>query len=398
MITISSNPYNWQNAFNEMDFNVSSTMSLASGFQFLVDVNVSGQTNPVTRLTYPKQPGTGAIEINLNEVIQNYVSYDLTTSFNASGLQQLPLCRAPYWIGFGEVYNNASGIPTIYADLASFGSSGSPKYGTNAVFDFQTWYASGYQSYALSRSNQKSLNQETFTDIIRLDQNRILQFFDVSGVIFDVSNVIYNESGTALYGTSYAINRVQDICSINVGKRSWNNLGATWNTFLNNANASYIIVTLRDNTAATLYSRRINLDTSCPKYDVYRLHWLNSLGGFDAFNFNKVSIKKTGIERKQFKRFQPLGYSDTFRGKSNYFTKYTDTITLNSDGLTDEQWEGLKELFTSPVIYLEQDNNTLLSVNILESNYDELKYSTNRAINNLTFTIEFAFDNYRQTL
>lgn len=398
MITISSNPYNWQNAFNEMDFNVSSTMSLASGFQFLVDVNVSGQTNPVTRLTYPKQPGTGAIEINLNEVIQNYVSYDLTTSFNVSGLQQVPLCRAPYWIGFGEVYNNASGIPTIYADLASFGSSGSPKYGTNAVFDFQTWYASGYQSYALSRSNQKSLNQETFTDIIRLDQNRILQFFDVSGVIFDVSNVIYNESGTALYGTSYAINRVQDICSINVGKRSWDNLGATWNTFLNNANASYIIVTLRDNTAATLYSRRINLDTSCPKYDIYRLHWLNSLGGFDAFNFNKVSIKKTGIERKQFKRFQPLGYSDTFRGKSNYFTKYTDTITLNSDGLTDEQWDGLKELFTSPVIYLEQDSSTLLSVNILESNYDELKYSTNRAINNLTFTIEFAFDNYRQTL
>lgn len=398
MITISSNPYNWQNAFNEMDFNVSSTMSLASGFQFLVDVNVSGQTNPVTRLTYPKQPGTGAIEINLNEVIQNYVSYDLTTSFNASGLQQVPLCRAPYWIGFGEVYNNASGIPTIYADLASFGSSGSPKYGTNAVFDFQTWYASGYQSYALSRSNQKSLNQETFTDTIRLDQNRILQFFDVSGVIFDVSNVIYNESGTALYGTSYAINRVQDICSINVGKRSWDNLGATWNSFLNNANASYIIVTLRDNTAATLYQRRLNLDTSCPKYDVYRLHWLNSLGGFDAFNFNKVSIKKTGIERKQFKRFQPLGYSDTFRGKSNYFTKYTDTITLNSDGLTDEQWEGLKELFTSPVIYLEQDSSTLLSVNILESNYDELKYSTNRAINNLTFTIEFAFDNYRQTL
>ena len=71
---------------------------------------------------------------------------------------------------------------------------------------------------------------------------------------------------------------------------------------------------------------------------------------------------------------------------------------LNSDGLTDEQWEGLKELFTSPVIYLEQDNATMLAVNILESNYDELKYSTNRNINNLTFTIEYAFDNYKQTL
>jgi hypothetical protein len=398
MITISSNPYNWQNSFNEMVFNVSSTNALASGFQFLVDVNVSGQTNPVTRLTYPKQPNTGAIEINLNEVIQNYVSYDLLSSFNASGTQRVANARAPYWIGFGEVYNNASGIPTIYSNLATFGSSGSPKYGTNAVFEFQDWNASGYQSYALSRSNKKSLNQETFTDVIRLDQNRVLQFFDVSGNIFDVNNIIYNEVGTALYGSVQAVTRVTDIVSINVGKREWENMGSTWNTFLNNPAASYIEVIIRDNTAATLYTRRMNLDLSCPKYDIYRLHWLNSLGGFDAFNFNKVSVKKTNIERKQFKRFQPLNYSDSFRGKTNYFTKYTDSITLNSDGLTDAQWEGLKELLTSPVIYLEQDNNTLLSVNILESNYDELNYSTNRTISNLVITIEYAFDNYKQTL
>ena len=398
MITISSNPYNWQNSFNEMVFNVSSNMSLASGFQFLVDVNVSGQTNPVTRLTFPKQPNTGSIQININEVIQNYVSYNMLSSFNASGLRRLTDCRAPYWVGFGEIYNNASGIPVIYDNLASFGSSALPKYGTNAVFNFQDWNALAYQSYALSRSNQKSLNQETFIDTIRLDQNRVIQLFDVSGNIFDVSNVIYNESGVALYGATYQVNRVTDICSINVGKRSWEGLGSTWNTFLNSASASYIIVTLRDNTASTLYSRRINLDTSCPKYDIYRLHWLNNLGGFDSFNFNKVSVKKTEIERKQFKRFQPLGYSESFRGKTNYYTKFTDRVTLNSDGLTDAQWEGLKELFTSPVIYLEQDNNTLLSINILESNYDELNYSTNRNINNLTFTIEYAFDQYRQTL
>jgi len=398
MITISSNPYNWQNTFNEMVFGVSSTMSLASGFQFLVDVNVSGQNNPVTRLTYPKQPSVGNIQVNLNEVIQNYVSYNLLTSFNASGIQRVADCRAPYWVSFGEIYNNASGIPVIYPDLATFGSSALPKYGTNAVFEFQEWNASSYQSYALSRSNQKSLNQETFIDTIRLDQNRILQFFDVSGNIFDVVNVIYNEVGTALYGSAQAVTRIQDIVSINVGKREWENMGSTWNTFLNNAAASYIEVIMRDNTGATLYTRRMNLDTSCPKYDIYRLHWLNGLGGFDAFNFNKVSIAKTDIERKQFKKFQPLGYSKSFRGKTKYYSKYTDRILLNSDGLTDVQWEGLKELLTSPVIYLEQDNSTLLAVNILESNYDELKYSTNRNINNLTITIEYAFDNYSQSL
>jgi hypothetical protein len=48
---INSQPNNWQNVYNELVFGLESTNATAAGFQFLVDINVSGQTNPVARLT-----------------------------------------------------------------------------------------------------------------------------------------------------------------------------------------------------------------------------------------------------------------------------------------------------------------------------------------------------------
>lgn len=397
-ISIISNPSNWASAFNDMAFNVSSNNSLASGFQFLVDINVSGQTNPVARLIYPKQPNSGTIQFDISEVVQNYVSYDLSTSFATRGVQLLTLPRIPYWVDFGEITNNASGIPTVASGLSSFGSSGSPKYGTNAAFEFLVWNASAYENYALASGNQKSLNQETFIESIERTQQRVLQFFDVSGRISEYNCTIYNEVGSDLFGTTSALTPASGIVSLNVGHTAWSNMGSMFNTFLNSSGASYVIWRIRDSSSRVLYTKRLNLVNSDCKYDVYRLHWLNSLGGFDVFNFNKVSIKKTQIERNQFKKFQPIGYTNQFRGKSNYFTKYSDSVLLNSDGLADSEWEGLKELFVSPVVFLELNNFTLIPVNILESNYEELNYSTSRSISNIQLTIQYTFDNYRQSL
>lgn len=82
---INSQPNNWQNVYNEMVFGLESTNATAAGFQFLVDINVSGQTNPVARLTYPKQPGINTIDVDVSEVLRNYVSYDFA-SYNVSGI------------------------------------------------------------------------------------------------------------------------------------------------------------------------------------------------------------------------------------------------------------------------------------------------------------------------
>jgi hypothetical protein len=125
---------------------------------------------------------------------------------------------------------------------------------------------------------------------------------------------------------------------------------------------------------------------------------LNNLGGFDSFNFTKVSKESVEIERKQFKKFQQLNYAKTDRLKTNYFTKFSENIELNSDLLTDAEWEGLRELMLSPIVILEVDKDTYYPVNILETNYPINKVVNETRPTSLVINIQYTFDNYRQSL
>ena len=62
-------------------------------------------------------------------------------------------------------------------------------------------------------------------------------------------------------------------------------------------------------TSNVLASRTFKLNTECSIYPTIRLHWMNKLGAFDSFNFNKNTINAMEIERKQFKAPLPIGYS-----------------------------------------------------------------------------------------
>jgi viroplasmin and RNaseH domain-containing protein len=111
-----------------------------------------------------------------------------------------------------------------------------------------------------------------------------------------------------------------------------------------------------------------------------------------------VSRDKTNVERKQFKKFQPLEYAKTFMEKTNYYTKASDSITINSDYLTDSEYEGMKQLIESPIVMMEVDSNTYIPVNIIETNYEFKKYVNDRRMSNIELTIEYTFDNFRQSL
>jgi hypothetical protein len=71
---------------------------------------------------------------------------------------------------------------------------------------------------------------------------------------------------------------------------------------------------------------------------------------------------------------------------------------LNSDLLTDAEWEGLRELMLSPIVILEVDKDTYYPVNILESNYNINKVVNETRPTSLVINIQYTFDNYRQSL
>ena len=400
---INSQPNNWQNVYNELVFGLESTNASAAGFQFLVDINVSGQTNPVARLTYPKQPGINTVDVDVSEVLRNYVTYDFQ-SYNSSGIKHCTSSKVDYWVEFGEVRNNASGVPVIYPNLINYYSSGSNAHSTNAVFDFLDWSKTAFTSLNIGppESSLKTLNQTTYQEKLRHGEERFLTVFDREGLFSNINVQVLDKNFSVLIQSNASFTPFGSIVSINVANSG--NATGFYKTVYDSAFTDPLAVYYRVNGqntsgsgAVTYFSRTFVIDKTCQKYNPIRLHYLNNLGGFDAFTFTKVSRNFTDIERKMFKKFQPLNYPKTFRAKTNYYTKFTDTIQVNSDGLTDAEWIGLKELVLSPIVMMEY-GATYIPVNIIETNYEEKQYINDRQINSLSLTLEYTFDNYRQSL
>lgn len=396
MITLIEQPNNWQNLYNEIVIGVSGGNSTKPNYQFLCDVNVSGQSNPVTRLTLPKQPLVGTVQINVADVVKNYVTYDIV-SYNTTGILANNNSVAKYWLEFGEIYDNASGVPVIYPNLAQYGTSGSPKLGSNAIFDFLDWSKTAFSAGKLSSTTNKvSLNQTTFTPSIMAGQQMWLSFFQLSTLIEIIDIMFYNANGDFIDERNAFPSAVSGIVSVNVGYSMLNSLGVSG--YMSNENLAYYNVVCKDNGDDIIFTQRVNIDTSCSNYKVYRLHWLNSLGGFDCFNFKMVSTERIEIESKDFKKVQRFNYQSTDRLKTKYFTKFMESIVLNSDLLTDAEYAGLEELVLSPVVILEVDSNTYVPVNVVANNYVKRKYEQGRSIPTMELTIEYTFDNYRQSL
>ena len=393
MITIIESPNNWQNLFNEIVVGVSGSNSTKPNYQFLCDVNVSGQANPVTRLTLPKQPLVGTVKINVADVIKNYVTYDFG-AFNSTALVKCNNSEVKYWLQLGEIYDNVSGVPVIYPNLAQYGTSGNPKFGSNAIFDFLDWSKTAFSTGKLLKPNNRvSLNDNSYREKIRIGQQRFLTFFDLGNEIFIVDVNVYNSEGSSIYSNSYSsYTAATGIVSLNIGESFLTFMGVSL------VGAAYYRVDIKNSSDELVFTKTIDVDNSCSKYQTYRLHWLNSMGGFDAFNFNMVSTERVDIDTKDFKKVQQLGYSKTDRLKTKYYTKYTENISLNSDLLSDAEYAALEQLFLSPVVMLETSPSEYVPVNVIATNYVKRKYEQGREIPQLNLTIQYSFDNYRQSL
>jgi hypothetical protein len=337
----------------------------------------------------------GTVKINVADVIKNYVTYDFG-AFNSTALVKCDNSEVKYWLELGEIYDNVSGVPVIYPNLAQYGTSGSPKLGSNAIFDFLDWSKTAFSTgKLLSISNQVSLNDNSYTETIKPNQQRFLTFFDLNNNIQIVDLNVYDSAGVEIFSNSFSTYTPQTgIVALNIGDAFLDFMGASG--FMSSA-GSYR-VQLKDSGDDLVFQKTLNVDNSCSKYQTYRLHWLNSMGGFDAFNFNMVSTERVEIDTKEFKKVQQLGYSKTDRLKTKYYTKYTENVSLNSDLLTDAEYAALEQLFLSPVVMLETSPTEYVPVNVIATNYVKRKYEQGREIPQLNLTIQYSFDNYRQSL
>ena len=385
-ITILSSPGPMA-AYNQIPYTVSSNMTSQPNFNYIIDVNeIGGTNNPLARLKYPVQPSSSQLTFDVGNVLKNYVSFDFGNAL-AARIAANTRSRINYYVEFRELYD-VSGVPTLSGVLASSPTSPNSsnfKLATNAIFDFEDYSPTAYIDCNVSGFG--FLNADLIEpEKIELSQNRILTFFDPNRVVTDIA---ISADGISPISVAVSLTANEYLFNINAGKYLFDLTGGI--TSPNN-----IVVRLLAS-GVTLATKRFSVGDNCSQYPTVRLHWLNKLGGFEAFNFTKNTINAMDIERKQFKAPLQIGYSQSDRLKTNYNTTINDKITINSDWISEEQSLLLEQLATSPIIYLERSANDFVAVNILNSFYEVKNYLTDRKLFNVTFEIEYSYSRYRQS-
>lgn len=146
-------------------------------------------------------------------------------------------------------------------------------------------------------------------------------------------------------------------------------------------NAAYYTVYLRDTASPSpnQISETITylIDKECYRFTQKHIMWLNRLGGWDFYTFNLRSDKTINIDRNEYKRNLRsynstsglYNYSMGDRGRTTYMVKAGEEETVFSNWIRDEELSWLEELYTSPEVYLIEDINNLLPINILDDSF-----------------------------
>jgi hypothetical protein len=385
-ITVASSPNDNQPAYNQVLFDISSSNTSQPNFNFVVDVYVK-QTSDVlaARLLYPKQPSSTSVKIDISNILKTYVThtFDFTSSFYPDSNGQLD-----YFVQFGEAYD-VSGTLTIYPNLTRNPSSNYKRV-YNSIFDFEDFSANVLNSYRMDNFGFLT----TIPEAIKVEQGDkiLLSYYDPSGI----TKKIKTEKGTSF----------TDTFTLTSGKFKYNIIPSTYMYASYPATNLYQTgdykISILDNSNNSLGFINIEVSEPCGKYETYRLHWFNKLGGWDSYNFTKVSVQNESIEKSMYKKALNMPYNTSDRLMTIYNTRIVDEVTINSDWVSDEMAVWFENLFTSPLVFLERQTPTsltpdMVAINITNSSYEKRKYSNGRQLHNITLSFNYTYDRYTQS-
>lgn len=391
-------PCKYSPVYNEMIFVVTGTNVAQTNYQYILDVWLSGATTRSVRLKAPARPeGYGVFDVS--DFLRSYVTHDLEIS-TSEGFKQNTNSFVSFDVKLGEEYGTTG---TVYENIATSGTY----YAYNGVFDYNDFVDYNENQWVVEDSTKKFLTNSPRTLNIGEDENAWL-YIITSGTNSAVTARIATTSGNFDITNNYAtiVNGNQMFLRIPVGTRNLLNVPnadlSTPQPIITSNDTSYI-VTIRDSGVPLQASEAItfNIVSQCSKYDAYRIHFLNKLGGFDSFTFNKSSRQTTNIDRDSYKKtVGRLSGSNWSISKSDEHkrvirTKLSDKLILNSDWITEETYQWLEELVSSPVVYWDNDS-VLIPMTVSTSSY-ERKKQVNDKIFNLTIELEFTYDRYRQS-
>jgi hypothetical protein len=390
-------------AYNENWFIASSSQSSQPNFKFTVKITDVATSTQWTEQIEPVY-GTNRIYFDAAAYAEKYMVNFFDD--NSSGWKKCVDAYRKITVNIGETYGStptyASGTDLTYNVW-------------NAGLDTQTfaYYNADDYLYNNTTSNFKFLTTVGGLKVYE-DRSNYLYFLGTVGNTADLPYIDVNtyNAGGGFIGTStiarpsYTTGLIGDQYQcIDIGVKGLTSIasGLVTGTYpiITSSVASYEI-----SIAASPRPIKFGLNTiTCnPKYTVYSLHYLNQKGGYDTLHCSKVSEKTSTKSATTFKQnpwyeiftfpTSVMAYNPSMMLEKTQGITITDSLKLNSDWLTQEEFDRHRDLFASTDIRLDLGSSTPnIAVKITNGNYIQ---KNNDRLRMLSFDLSYTFNNHRQ--
>jgi hypothetical protein len=446
-ITIRQSPTQPNMVNNNLIYAVTSNSSSAPQYQFVADLSYSGSSTVLQRIKQQPNPNNVGV-FDMGSIINNYLESD--NNWKTAVFATSSQASKRFQVKFGEQYGtSASSSVILYTGVGAV--TGSPAVTASAYFYVLdglvdpndkvnwNWPSGSYftssvtptgggagfsRQYALTNAPLSQSIQDGEYATISLINGNFTNSTTLAQDIYYYEVNVYNSAGT----------NIQNISEFNItsnggGPRTnandeWGDAGVyngqTAGTQLltvgvgpanlvaagNSLNTSwaYYDVILRpqesagieDNTAYYAKIRFIKQGAQCG-YDGVRFAWKNEFGVWDYYTFTLQTDKSFGIERANYEQTfvpyssdYPVPYSKERRGTVNYYNKPIQTQVANSNWLTQNEADWLRELFFSANVFY-QDGSDFYPAVI--TSVDLTEKTNPRTQRNFQYAIQFQVAN-----
>jgi len=392
-IAITQLPKTFAPVYNDMVVVASSTNIAETNFSFIFEVYDAANTTLLStqRIAPEYQYGYGVL--NASRILESYVSTDFFANLTGD-IKSNTSSFDGYTIRIGEEYD-VTGTLTQFLDLANT----SDFYFNGSILQ-NDWINFTITDYELNGTTKKfltdspsdlktSINDEGYTSMynVTVTNKVVYKTYDSAGALIQTAEIDISAITDKIIGIPSAPVSINAITLTSGSQPVITSSVATYTMEVQNSGGTQIS------------ERKTYTVDSCNRG---RIHFLNDLGGFDAFNFTAAKTNKYQFKKEYYKqqpnRLSAAGlyeYSSTDREWVQHYTNQKETVKLVSDWITDEESQWLRQLFSSPEMYLELDGVIRSLKGIKETNYEVKEYEYNELFN-LTIEFEFSIDNYRQ--
>jgi hypothetical protein len=383
-------------AFNRINYTISSDNANLSGFKYVV--KVFNTANELITQAFYDSPANPAESVEFD--VSKFVSVNFTYS---SGFYQVATQASNtnvikgYYLKCYEYYEVAG----VFEIVSASEVVSATKYALAASLPLleENGFAADISKYN-GVSNTSYLPLTDWTTIKSRETDATVLGFINTGLLTNVELLVtYANATTATYTIAVSPNPPAvvpcvtyfQITPLTYGGSIDNiQLFANWN----NGSA-------RRAKFATIFIQ------SCGKFDPMRLAYLNKYGVYDFFNFDLVSKTTFDVEKKGYERNYSgsIYESDGIRVKNInpiYYTKETQKWKIISDYLTDSQAEILRELYSSPLVYMNLVNDNYITPSWIPAKPTATSYEVKKTaidkVFNIELELEFQLINNRQVI